>query len=86
LDYAGTSLFAASTVALLLALSIGGREVSWTSPILLALATLGIAGFVLLRRVEQKAADPLISAQLIGEPVIWRASLTVLLFAAVLFA
>src|SRR5258708_23822409 len=85
LDYDGTGLFVASTVALLLALSIGGREVSWTSPILLALATAGVAGFVLLRRVEQKAADPLISPQLIGEPVIWRASLTVFLFAAVLF-
>ena len=85
LDYAGTSIFVASTVALLLALSIGGHEVSWTSPILLALATLGVAGFDLLRRVEQKTADPLLSPQLLGEPVIWRASLTVLLFAAVLF-
>jgi len=85
LDYAGTTAFVASTVAVLLALSIGGHEVSWTSPILLALATLGVAGFDFLRRVEQKATDPLISLQLIGEPVIWRASLTVLLFAAVLF-
>ena len=85
LDYAGTSVFVASTVALLLALSIGGHEVSWTSPILLALATLGVAGFVLLRRIEQKTADPLLSPQLLGDPVIWRASLTVLLFAAVLF-
>ena len=85
LDYAGTSVFATSTVALLLALSLGGHEVSWTSPILLALAGLGVVGFVLLRTVEQKTADPLVSPQLIGEPVIWRASLTVLLFAAVLF-
>jgi len=85
LDYAGTSVFVASTVALLLALSIGGHEVSWTSPVLLAVASLGATGFVLLRKVEQKAHDPLISPQLIGEPVIWRASLTVLLFAAVLF-
>ena len=85
LDYAGTGVFVASTVALLLALSIGGHEVSWRSPILLALAALGIGGFVLLRRVEQKAADPLISLQLMAEPVVWRASLTVLLFAAVLF-
>ena len=85
LDYAGTSVFVASTMALLLALSIGGHEVSWTSPILLALAILGLAGFVLLPKVEQRTQDPLISPQLVGEPVIWRASLTVLLFAAVLF-
>ena len=85
LDYAGTSVFVASTVALLLALSIGGHEVSWTSPALLAVASFGAVGFVLLRKVEQKTHDPLISPQLIGQPVIWRASLTVLLFAAVLF-
>jgi EmrB/QacA subfamily drug resistance transporter len=85
LDYAGTSVFVASTVALLLALSIGGHEVSWTSPVVFALAALGVAGFVFLRTIEQKSQDPLISPELMQEPVIWRASLTVLLFAAVLF-
>jgi EmrB/QacA subfamily drug resistance transporter len=85
LDYAGTSVFITSTVAFLLALSIGGNEVSWRSPIPVGLIILGVSGFALLRKVEQKVADPLISPDLIGEPVIWRASLTVLLFAAVLF-
>ena len=85
LDYAGTSVLMASTVALLLALSMGGHEISWTSPALLALTVLGIGGFAVLLKVEQKSQDPLISPQLIEEPVIWRASLTVLLFAAVLF-
>jgi MFS family permease len=85
LDYSGTTIFVSSTAALLLALSVGGHEVSWTSPALLALAVLGAAGFVLLRKVEQKSSDPLISPQLIGNTVIWRASLAVLLFAAVLF-
>jgi len=45
----------------------------------------GSCRFVLLRAVEQKSKDPLISPQLIGDAIIWRASLTVLLFAAVLF-
>src|SRR5262249_35411503 len=44
-----------------------------------------VAGVVLLPKIEQKIQDPLISQQLVGEPVIRRASLTVLLFAAVLF-
>jgi EmrB/QacA subfamily drug resistance transporter len=85
LDYAGTAVFVSSTASLLLALSIGGHEVPWSSPTLLALAIAGLSGFLLFRKVEQKSADPLISPQLMGEPVIWRASLTVLLFAAVLF-
>lgn len=85
LDYSGTTVFFSSTVALLLAVSMGGHEVPWTSPALLTLAGLGAGGFVLLRKVEQKAPDPLISPELIAEPVIWRAALTVLLFATVLF-
>jgi EmrB/QacA subfamily drug resistance transporter len=85
LDYAGTSVFVASTVALLLALSIGGHQVSWTSPAPVALACFGAAGFVLLRKVELKAPDPLISPELMEDSVVWRASLAVLLFAAVLF-
>src|SRR5215469_7459124 len=48
LDYAGTSVFVASTVALLLALSVGGHEVHWTSPVVPALVVLGAAGFVFL--------------------------------------
>lgn len=85
LDYAGTTVFFASTATLLLALSTGGHEVSWTSPAVIILAGVGAAGFLLLWKVEQKSPDPLISPELIGEPVIWRASLAVLLFAAVLF-
>jgi len=85
LDYAGTSVFVASTVAVLFSLSIGGHEIAWTSPVLLTVAILGVGGLILLRLIEQKSRDPLISPQLIAEPVIWRASLTVLLFAAVLF-
>jgi MFS family permease len=85
LDYAGTSVFVTSTAAFLLALSIGGHEVPWISPIPVGLLILGVSGFGLLRNVERKAADPLISPDLMRQPVIWRASLTVLLFAAVLF-
>jgi EmrB/QacA subfamily drug resistance transporter len=85
LDYAGTGVFVTSTVAVLLTLSIGGHEFSWRSPVLLGLGGSGIVGFVLLRSIEIKSHDPLISPELIREPIIWKASLTVLLFAAVLF-
>jgi len=57
----------------------------WVSPAPFTLAGLGASGFVLLRAVEQKSKDPLTSPQLIGDAIIWRASLTVLLFAAVFF-
>ena len=85
LDYGGTALFTASTVALLLTLSLGGHEVAWTSPGLLGLAFVAMIGFILLAGVEKRSADPLISPTLIEEPIIWRAVLSVLLFAAVLF-
>ncbi len=85
LDYGGTALFTASTFALLLTLSFGGHELGWTSPILLGLALAAMIGFILLAGVEKRSADPLISPILIEEPIIWRAVLSVLLFAAVLF-
>src|SRR6201987_4353391 len=80
LDYAGTGVFVTSTVAVLLTLSIGGHEFSWRSPVLLGLGGSGIVGFVLLRSIEIKSHDPLISPELIREPIIWKASLPVLLF------
>src|SRR5260221_6430038 len=46
LDYTGTTVFFSSTAALLLALSIGGSEVSWASPVLSAPSGLGAARFV----------------------------------------
>jgi EmrB/QacA subfamily drug resistance transporter len=85
LDYAGTGLFAAATIALLLGLSFGGAQFAWLSPVPIALCFGAAVGFMVLAHVETHTADPLISPQVIDHPVVWRSVLCVFLFAGVLF-
>jgi len=84
-DLAGTPLFVASTIALLLSLSLAG-SVGWSSATVVTCGLLAIAGFVLLARVERRSADPLIPPDLLRRPVVWHAAVCVFLFASVLFA
>jgi EmrB/QacA subfamily drug resistance transporter len=84
-DILGTPLFVVSTVALLLALSLGGHT-SWTSAPVAVPLLLAMAGFLLLGPVEVRARDPLIPPSLVRLPVVWRSSVCVFLFASLLFA
>jgi EmrB/QacA subfamily drug resistance transporter len=84
-DAIGTPLFAASTVALLLSLSLGGHA-SWTSPTVAVPLVLAVVGFLLLWPVEVRARDPLIPPALVRLPTVWRSSVCVFLFASLLFA
>jgi len=84
-DVVGTAVFAAATLALLLALSLG-TALGWESPIVLSLLAVGIFGFAILLPIERRVATPLLSPGLLAQPVVWRACLCVLLYAAALFA
>lgn len=84
-DIAGILLFSSGTVALLLSLTFGGHELAWLSIGFISLITLSALSFVLFFRVEVRSSDPLLSPRLFENSVVWRSSLAVLLFAAVLF-
>jgi len=84
-DPLGTFLFVAATLALLVALSIG-TGVGWGSAPVLVLLAGAILGFAILLPVERRVATPLLSPSLLAQPMVWRASLCVLLYAAALFA
>ncbi|WP_208247394.1 MFS transporter (plasmid) [Rhizobium sp. T1470] len=84
-DLIGTTLFAAATVSLLLALSLGS-SLGWGSATILLLLACGVIGLGLVLPVERHIAKPLLSPDLIAQPVVWRAAVCVLLFAAALFA
>ncbi len=83
-DLIGTTLFAAATIALLLALSLGS-SLGWGSATILLLLACGVIGLGLVLPVERHIAKPLLSPDLIAQPVVWRAAVCVLLFAAALF-
>ena len=84
-DAAGTASFAVATVALLLALSLGPTT-GWGTPAVLAMVLVAMLGLTLLWRIEHWVADPLISPDLLTDPVVWRAAVCVLLFAVLFFA
>jgi hypothetical protein len=69
IDWAGAVWSVVGVVAILLALTWGGREAAWTSPQILSLfgATALAAG--LLWRAERRAIDPLVPAGILRGPV-----------------
>jgi EmrB/QacA subfamily drug resistance transporter len=85
IDYQGTFLFVFGTVSLLLLLSLGGHGIAWMSTRSLGLVTIFLVCFSLLAIVERRSSDPLLSPRLFANPVVWRTTLAVLLFASVLF-
>ena len=89
-DYAGAATLVAGAGAVLLALSLGGRDLAWTSPVLLGLALVGVGLLALFVRVEARAADPIIPLRLlrsraVGLPTLGMALMAVGLFGATLF-
>ena len=71
---------------LLLALSLGGHELAWTSPFLLGLVVLGGMLLGVFVRVELRAADPVIPLGLLGSRSVGIATLGMVFVSAALFA
>ena len=89
-DLLGLALFAAATSLTLLLLSTVARREGWLSLPALGLALPALALWALLvrveRRVERSGARPLLPIDLLRQPAIRQAVLTVIGFASVMFA
>ena len=86
LDYLGGAALVAGVSPLLLALSLGGHELAWTSPLLLGLVVLGGILLGVFVRVELRAADPVIPLGLLGSRSVGIATLGLVFVSAALFA
>ncbi|HEY3081488.1 MAG TPA: MFS transporter [Chloroflexota bacterium] len=89
-DYLGALTLVGGVGPLLLALSLGGRELAWSSPTVVGLAAFGALMLLLFARVEARAADPIIPLALlrgraVGIPTLGMALMAVGLFGATLF-
>jgi EmrB/QacA subfamily drug resistance transporter len=62
IDWAGALWGIVGVVAILLALTWGGREYGWTSPQLVGLVGVTVVAGFMLWRAERRAADPIIPA------------------------
>jgi EmrB/QacA subfamily drug resistance transporter len=86
LDYLGGAALVAGVSPLLLALSLGGHELAWTSPFLLGLVVLGGILLGVFVRVELRAPDPVIPLGLLGSRSVGIATLGLVFVAAALLA
>jgi EmrB/QacA subfamily drug resistance transporter len=74
MDIGGAITSVAGIVLLLLALSLGGREYAWDSPILLGLLASGVGVLALFLWLETRAADPILPLSLLRNNVVAIAS------------
>jgi len=70
IDFGGAIASVAGIVLLLLALSLGGRELAWSSPLLLALLATGVAVLALFLWLETRAPDPILPLRLLRNNVV----------------
>jgi EmrB/QacA subfamily drug resistance transporter len=64
IDWAGAALLAIGLTALVLAASLGGHAMPWTSAPILTLATLAVVSLVWFSVVERRAAEPILPPDL----------------------
>jgi EmrB/QacA subfamily drug resistance transporter len=86
LDFLGGAALIAGITPLLLALSLGGRELAWTSPALLGMLVFGLVLLAVFARTEMRAAQPVVPLGLLRSRSVGIASLGMLFMSACLFA
>ncbi|WP_110656527.1 MDR family MFS transporter [Salinicola halimionae] len=67
IDYLGAMLLGLGLTALVLASSLGGKSVAWTSPTELLLAAVAVIGLIGLAWVERRAEEPILPPELFSE-------------------
>jgi EmrB/QacA subfamily drug resistance transporter len=69
IDYAGAALLTAATVALLMALTWGGVQYAWSSPLIMGLAASVVMLCALLVRTERRAEEPVLAPHILKNRV-----------------
>ena len=85
IDYAGSLSLVASIVPFLLALSWGGRDYPWASPLILSLLLAGVVFGALFFIVEHRAAHPIVTLSLFRNSIVSIALSTAFLASAAMF-
>lgn len=77
IDWSGSTLILAAFVPLLLALSWGGHQYAWGSPVIVAMVAMAIAALGLLIVTSRGKGHAVVPLDLFAEPVFARANLAV---------
>jgi EmrB/QacA subfamily drug resistance transporter len=86
LDFLGGGTLMAGVAPLLLALSLGGHELAWTSAPLIGLVVAGVALLAVFVRAETHAAQPVVPLGFLRSRSVGIASLGMVVLSAALFA
>jgi EmrB/QacA subfamily drug resistance transporter len=73
-DWLGAATLVLGVVPLLLALSWGGRDYPWSSPLIVALFAVGLVMTAVFGLVQTRAAEPIIPPSLFHNRIVWTAS------------
>ena len=76
IDFLGGALLVLGIVPFLLALSWGGQDYAWTSPVIIGLFVVSVVGLIAFGLVEARAAEPILPLSLLKNPIVAIASLT----------
>ena len=85
MDWLGAATLAAALVAVVLVADLGGTLLSWTSPIVVALAAASVLLLVAFVLIERRAAEPILPLRLFGDRVFTVASAISLVVGLALF-
>ena len=85
IDYVGAVTLVTGVVPLLLALSWGGNDYAWTSPVIVGLFAFAVVMLVLFGLVESRAIEPIIPLSLFRNSVVSVAVLALTLMALSMF-
>ncbi|MBV8720443.1 MAG: MFS transporter [Chloroflexi bacterium] len=85
-DFLGGATLMLGSAPLLLALSLGGHELAWTSPPLLGLVLVGVVLLGIFVRTELRAAQPVLPLALLRSRSVGVASLGMIFMSGTLFA
>ncbi|MBV9170343.1 MAG: MFS transporter, partial [Chloroflexi bacterium] len=86
IDYLGAVTLVGGLLPLLLALSLGGRDLAWTSPAMLLLVCTSVVVFVLFARIETRASEPILPFSLVRDRGVGIPTLGMLFLSGGLFA
>jgi EmrB/QacA subfamily drug resistance transporter len=86
IDYLGFTTLVLGVTPLLLALSLGGHEVAWTSPLLIGLLLASAVFLFIFVRIEMRAEQPVLPLGMLRSRSVGIASLGMVFTAGTLFA
>jgi EmrB/QacA subfamily drug resistance transporter len=71
IDYAGAALLALALASIVLVTDLGGTVYPWSSPMMIVLIVLAVAGLITFVVVERRAREPILPLQLFRTRDVW---------------